>query len=221
MSTIRLSKFLSSTRVEGPGTRACLWVQGCSIQCPGCAVPWTWPEQGGTEYLVDELAERILGGPEIEGVTFMGGEPFDQAAALASLAEHIRGADLSVVTFSGYEFDTIEQSKDAGWRSLAAATDLLIAGPYLRERASLSSPWVGSSNQTYHFLTARYAHLEDRLHEFQNGIEIRIRPDGQVFVNGMADMEELYGLARVLDPVARQSAETGRERDLSLVSGEG
>lgn len=195
---LRIDKLLALTRVEGPGARACIWVQGCSIQCPGCGVPWTWPREGGTEHSVDDLARQLVSGPEIEGVTFMGGEPFEQAEALAALAEILREEGLSVVTFSGYEFDVIESSTDVAWQRLLAATDLLIAGPYVKELASFSRPWVGSSNQTYHFLTPRYRHLEGRLRDLDNGVEIRIRPDGEVFLNGMADTRELRDLARSL-----------------------
>ncbi len=214
---VRIDKLLPCTQVEGPGDRACIWVQGCSIQCPGCAVPWTWPREGGTDHSVEELAETLTSGPEIEGVTFMGGEPFEQAAALAALAERVREAGLSIVTFSGYEFDVIKSSTDVGWKSLLAATDLLIAGPYIKEMATFSNPWVGSSNQTYHFLTPRYRHLEGRLREFRNGIEIRIHPDGEVFINGMADVDQLHGLASSVASASVGSEIAARE-DLSSVS---
>ncbi len=214
---LRISKLLPITQVEGPGDRACIWVQGCSIQCPGCGVPWTWAREGGTDHSVEELAETLTGGPEIEGVTFMGGEPFEQAAALAALAERVREAGLSIVTFSGYEFDVIESSTDAGWQSLLAATDLLIAGPYIKEMATFEKPWVGSSNQTYHFLTPRYRHLEGRLSELQNGIEIRIHPDGEVFINGMADIELLHDLASSVAS-ASEGTEVAAHEGLSSVS---
>ena len=213
---VRINKLLPRTQVEGPGDRACIWVQGCSIQCPGCAVPWTWPREGGTDHSVEELAETLTSGPEIEGVTFMGGEPFEQAAALAALAERVREAGLSIVTFSGYEFDVIKSSTDVGWKSLLAATDLLIAGPYIKEMATLANPWVGSSNQTYHFLTPRYRHLEGRLSEFQNGIEIRIHPDGEVFISGMADVELLHDLASSV--ASAEGPEIAAREDLSVAS---
>jgi anaerobic ribonucleoside-triphosphate reductase activating protein len=215
--SVRIDKLLPCTQVEGPGNRACIWVQGCSIQCPGCAVPWTWPRDGGTDHSVEELAETLMNGPEIEGVTFMGGEPFEQAAELAALAERVREAGLSIVTFSGYEFDVIERSTDAGWRSLLAATDLLIAGPYIKKLTNFANPWVGSSNQTYHFLTPRYRHLEGRLSEFQNGVEIRIRPDGGVFINGMADIVQLHDLASSVASAAGESTSVSPE-DLASVS---
>ncbi|WP_188391928.1 4Fe-4S cluster-binding domain-containing protein [Compostibacillus humi] len=44
---VNMHRFLPSTNSEGPGLRACIWVQGCPIHCKGCGVPWTWnPNKG-------------------------------------------------------------------------------------------------------------------------------------------------------------------------------
>ena len=80
-------KFLAITEVEGPGRRACIWVQGCSIRCPGCSVPWTWPERQGQQYSIEQLAAMIVGGDPVEGVTFLGGEPFDQARGIGRVSQ--------------------------------------------------------------------------------------------------------------------------------------
>ena len=186
---LRVHRFLAHTRVEGPGERACLWVQGCAIRCPGCAVPAAWPRAGGESLEVDELAERILLGPSVEGVTFVGGEPFAQAAALAALGRLLRSAGLSVVTFTGHTLDELRARPAQGVAELLAVTDLLIDGPYRRDLADLSRPWVGSSNQRYHFLTDRYRHLEAVLLEIPNQLEIRFQPSGVVLVNGMGDFD--------------------------------
>lgn len=191
---LRLHRFIPITRVEGPGDRACLWVQGCSIRCPDCAVPWTWPSDGGYDIEVDELAERILCGPSIEGITLLGGEPFSQAGPLAELASAVRNAGLSVVTFTGFELDQINSADRAEWRLLLSVTDLLIAGPYRRDLPDFSRPWVGSSNKMFHFLTPRYRDLESRLPEFPNRIEIRLEPDGRILVNGMAPSDRIADL---------------------------
>ena len=82
---LRVHRFLPETAVEGPGLRAALWVQGCPIQCPGCANAATWSFGGGREKTVEELFEQIRGEKNIEGVTFIGGEPFSQAWPLAAL----------------------------------------------------------------------------------------------------------------------------------------
>lgn len=195
---LRIHRFVPFTRAEGPGERACLWVQGCPIRCAGCAVPWTWDADAGEWMDVGALAERILGGPAVEGVTFLGGEPFEQAAALAELGGILRGAGLSVLTFSGYTIEKIRRARQADWDALLDVTDLLIDGPFVAGRLDLSRPWVGSSNQRYHFLTDRYRHLEPELTSIPQRLEVRVHPDGRLEINGMitdADLAALLGPA--------------------------
>lgn len=195
---LRIHRFVPFTRAEGPGERACLWVQGCPIRCAGCAVPWTWDADAGEWMDVGALAEHILGGPPVEGVTFLGGEPFEQAAGLAELGGILRGAGLSVLTFSGYTLEKIRRAGRADWDALLGVTDLLIDGPFVRGRLDLSRPWVGSSNQRYHFLTDRYRHLEPELSSIPQRLEVRVHPDGRLEINGMitdADLAALLGPA--------------------------
>lgn len=183
--TVHLHRFLPSTVVEGPGVRACIWVQGCSIRCQGCAVPWTWTTTGGTEISITELADRVLACPGIEGVTFVGGEPFEQARPLAVLGARLRAANLSVVTFTGFTLNLIRDSRNPDWDALLGVTDLLIDGPFVAALADYSRPWVGSRNQCFHFLSPRYRHLEKTLGRVQNRLEIRVSPTGVVKANGM------------------------------------
>ncbi len=192
---LRIHRFLPFTRVEGPGNRACLWVQGCSIHCPGCAVPWTWDPVAGELIEVESLTEQILSGDDVEGVTFLGGEPFDQAAALAELGYQMQAAGLSVMTFTGYTLEKIRNTSRQDWHGLLSVTDLLIDGPFRRDLLDLSHPWVGSSNQQYHFLSNRYRYLETELRTIPNRLEVRLQPNGQILVNGMAtsaDIETLF-----------------------------
>jgi anaerobic ribonucleoside-triphosphate reductase activating protein len=191
---LRIHRFLPRTHVEGPGERACLWVQGCPLRCPGCAVPSTWPNEGGEIVQTGDLAQRIVQGPRVEGVTFAGGEPFAQAAALAALGRSLRNAGLSVTTFTGYQLQDIVDSGRREWLDLVAVTDLLIDGPYRRDLADLTRPWVGSANQRYHFLTDRYRHLGAGLPGIANRWEIRLQSDGAVLINGMGDLETVREL---------------------------
>lgn len=191
---LRLHQFIPFTRVEGPGERVCIQVQGCPIRCSGCAVPFTWSTKGGYEVTVTELVQRIKEGPKVEGITFLGGEPFEQAAALAELGACLKEEGLSVMTFSGYLLENIQEANRKDWNDLLRVTDLLIDGPFVNAQRDLSRPWVGSANQRYHFLTDRYAHLRDELTNTPNRLEIRVKPDGRVFANGMATVEELEGL---------------------------
>ena len=192
---LRIHRFLPATSVEGPGLRSCIWVQGCSIRCPGCFNPGTWSKQAGYLVTPEDLSATIVTTPNIEGVTFLGGEPFDQAEPLARLGLAIRAAGLSVMTFTGYEHETLREGDVPGWRELLGVTDLLVDGPYLRSQPDRQRPWVGSSNQRFHFLSPRYRHLADHLESIPDGLEVRLRPDGSVLLNGMAPAGLLEELA--------------------------
>jgi anaerobic ribonucleoside-triphosphate reductase activating protein len=201
---LRIARFLASTRVEGPGERACVWVQGCPIRCAGCAVPWTWPEDGGDAVSVEDLARRILDGPPVEGVTFAGGEPFAQAGPLAQVAALLRAEGLSVLTYSGYTIESLRRGARADWDALLDATDLLVDGPFLAGRTGGAAGLAGSSNQRLHFLTPRYAHLRDELQSDPQRIEVRLGADGEILVNGVVSPDALEamldGLACVEPP---------------------
>jgi anaerobic ribonucleoside-triphosphate reductase activating protein len=204
---LRLHRFLPFTRAEGPGNRACLWVQGCPIRCPGCFNPGTWSKTGGSDVALEELEARILDASDIEGVTFLGGEPFEQAEALAELGHRVRQAGLSIMTFTGYLLEDILKSSRPAWHGLLGVTDLLIDGPYVRDLTDTSRPWVGSSNQRYHFLTPRYRHLEAELGHIPNRLEIRLQPDGSVLLNGLVPTETLDYVAASLMQRSAPSAE--------------
>lgn len=188
---IRLHKFLASSRVDGPENRACIFVQGCPIRCKGCAVPWTWEEDCGELIEVESLIEAIKNGPKIEGVTFLGGEPFEQATALSIIGTELKKVNLSIVTFTGYEIEKLKNSNRKDWLDLLGATDLLIDGPFIRELAENKRPWVGSANQKYHFLTPRLKYIEEKLLDIPNRLEVRLLPDGMVSVNGLIVTDDL------------------------------
>lgn len=191
---IRLFQYISSTRVAGPGKRACIQVQGCPIRCRGCAVPQTWSTKRGSTVTVEYLMQRLIVEQAIEGITFLGGEPFAQAASLARLGEQAHERGLSVVTFSGYTLEYIKSKKRDDFAALLKATDLLIDGPFCRDELDVSRPWVGSKNQRFHFLTDRYDSSALKSDAAPNKLEVRIKPDGRVFINGLAPYEDLKGL---------------------------
>ena len=180
---IRVYKILKHTKVEGPGIRYCIWVQGCSRKCKGCWAIATWDKNGGKEYDVKILLEDILNTKNIEGVTFLGGEPFEQLKALTFLAKNIKKAGLSVVCFTG---NKIEDIKD---KNILKYIDILIDGAFEEKNQDFSRPWVGSKNQRYHFLSNRYN--EEIVKQYKNKIEVNINKDGTIFINGMGNFEKL------------------------------
>ncbi|MBU0552989.1 radical SAM protein [Myxococcota bacterium] len=195
MNTLRLAGLLPHSRLNGPGLRAVLWVQGCTLGCPGCFNPQTHPREGGEVIPVDEALARLLAArtPEHVGVTFSGGEPFQQPAALAALALKLRAAwpEASLMAFSGYPLAALRRRGPAG--ALLDALDLLVAGPYDPTRPSRAA-WRASSNQRLWVLGRAPADL----FEAPGDVEIHLSAGG-VLLSGFpspALAEAIQGLGR-------------------------
>lgn len=188
--TLNLHDFLERSTENGPGTRAVIWVQGCSLHCPGCFNPDTHDQEPRQIVTVEELVERILAIPEIEGVTFSGGEPFLQAKPLAQLGEMLHPHDLGLVVFSGFTFEQLTQADKDAWNALLTITDLLIAGPFIQELAC-DLALRGSRNQTLHFLSERYLSLKPQLEAGSNSVELCIDASGRIKMTGFPEHEWL------------------------------
>lgn len=184
---LRLARLVCPTSAEGPGQRLALWVQGCSIRCAGCCNPQLFAAHGGRDVEVEALLRLIRRDrSKIEGVTFLGGEPFEQAAPLAQLGRAVRRWGLSVMTFTGYTLDALRTSGRPEIESLIAATDLLVDGPYDQTQPETARRWAGSRNQRFHFLSRFYSPGVESppRGDAERTVEVRIRPDGSVEVNG-------------------------------------
>ncbi len=189
---IRVYRILPQTKMAGPGLRFCLWVQGCSRHCKGCMAAETWPHEAGFLMQTGEILQCVISAGDVEGITFLGGEPFEQAAAVGELAQKAKVMGLSVVVFTGFTYEELLEKEDKSVQSLLRHTDLLIDGPFVQAMFDLSRPWVGSSNQQYRFLTGKYSARD--LENIRNQIEVRLSPDGKAFLNGMGDFGRLKKL---------------------------
>lgn len=183
-------RIIPNTSVEGPENRFCIWVQGCKKHCLGCWAKDTWAFDVGQKYSVESLFNQILAQKDnIEGVTFLGGEPFEQAKALAKLAKLVKSSGLSVVCFTGYLLEELKAKNDEFVDLLLSSIDLLIDGGFEQDKFDLSRPWVGSSNQRYYFLSDFYS--PEILQKYKNKIEARISKDGSLEINGMGDFKKI------------------------------
>lgn len=179
---IRLAQVAPDTDAEGPGRRTAIWVQGCTIRCPGCCNPEMFAARGGEERTVQDVIAEVLLQESVEGITLLGGEPFEQAAACAAVAEGVRAAGRSVMVFTGYVLEELQSRGDRDVDALIAACDLLVDGPYDRSQPEAERRWLGSTNQRMHFLTPRYRITEPR---FWSDNTVEIRFDGRsLLVNG-------------------------------------
>ena len=155
MSIVRCAARIGSTKVLGPGNRASVWVHGCCRNCPGC-ISEAFRNGPFLSFTADELAEWVLA-QDVEGLTISGGEPMLQAEALAEMLGIIRERrDLSVIVYTGYLYEELIDlsMQDSGIRSFLEQIDLLIDGPYIKNR-DRNQPYIGSDNQRLLLLTDR------------------------------------------------------------------
>ncbi|MBR6952158.1 MAG: anaerobic ribonucleoside-triphosphate reductase activating protein [Oscillospiraceae bacterium] len=146
---MRIAGTVQDSIVDGPGFRFVLFTQGCPHHCEGCQNPQTHDPAGGEELSVEEIVRRLLSNPLTDGITFSGGEPFEQAADCALIARQAREKGLNVWTYTGYTFEQLlERMKtDDGTKELLSVTDVLVDGRFVLAQKSFDVPWRGSRNQ--------------------------------------------------------------------------
>ncbi len=146
-------------------------------------------ERRGEAMTPAELAAKIPAG--VEGVTILGGEPFEQADEAAEFVRLGKARGLTAMVFSGYTIAELRERATAA--PLLDQLDLLVDGRYDRERPEPKPPegrrWIGSANQVMHYLTRAYT-PDDPQMRAANTIEIRISPQG-LLVNGWPSADRL------------------------------
>ncbi len=145
--TLRIHRIIPVSRANGPGDRMVVWVQGCTLGCPGCFNPATHDPAGGEEVRVSallDLAARLALAGKIDGLSVSGGEPLQQIGALLPLCAGARALDLTVVVWTGFTPD--QAAALPGFDALMEHVDLLIAGPYLAAQR-IADGLRGSANK--------------------------------------------------------------------------
>lgn len=170
---LRVHSRLESSEVNGPGRRAVIWLQGCSLRCPGCWNPNTHSRAAGFDFDIRDLVawiESLFKVTGISGITISGGEPMEQAPGLAEFVErvHYQFPNLSIGLFSGYSdaelnrgafrcfTDATDEEKSSLWQRVVRTLDFAVLGRY---NASLPSedPLVTSNNQRLRLYSNRHS----------------------------------------------------------------
>lgn len=177
MSTIRVHSAEPTVTTLGPAPAAGLWVQGCGLGCRECTSKSTWDASGGALAEVADVAGWLQATGR-SNLTISGGEPMDQAPALAELIDAIRlDRDWVVTCYSGYRLEALLADHRPGTAALLERIDLLIDGPYVaQQHAALR--WRGSRNQRLHSLTGRVEIPADPVADLAVGVEVVLDADG-------------------------------------------
>lgn len=149
MKELRLAGVIRESIVDGPGIRLTVFTQGCPHHCEGCHNPTTHDFNGGYISHPENILKAIDENPLLKGVTFSGGEPFMQPAALAELGREIHKRGLDIVTYTGFTFEQLTESFDKfpERKDLLEQTDYLIDGKFELDKRSLNLRFRGSKNQ--------------------------------------------------------------------------
>ena len=167
---------IACSSVNGPGNRAVIFVQGCSLRCPGCQNPKTHKFGPGERRSPFALADWVKGLEGIEGLTLSGGEPLEQLDdGLDMLVHEVKEAGLSVGLFTGYTEQELntgnfrwsaqantrapKYKKAEAWRWLKTKLDWAVMGRYQQHDRS-NEPMLASHNQHLVLFSDRYK-LED------------------------------------------------------------
>jgi anaerobic ribonucleoside-triphosphate reductase activating protein len=166
-----LHAFVPASRANGPGLRAVVYFQGCSLHCVKCWNP-TSHKFRGIEAPVLEVAQRFEEAARLEpleGATFSGGEPMQQAEALLELMREIRrtAPAVSLGMFTGYteseltsgQFvtrlgSTVERRREL-WRTVRELLDFAVMGRYDQTQPAIA-PLQTSRNQRLELFSSRY-----------------------------------------------------------------
>ena len=142
---------------NGLGVRTVLFVSGCRNRCEGCFQPETWNFQNGK--LFDKKAEDdIIASLEpdfIKGLTLLGGDPFEpeNQEGLIAFMRRVKEEypDKDVWAYTGYLLDKDlcpgGKKYTEYTEELLSYIDVLVDGPFILDKKSLSLKFKGSSNQ--------------------------------------------------------------------------
>ena len=139
---------------NGPGVRVSLFVSGCTHRCPGCFNEVAWDFSYGepfTQSTIESILDMLK--PDyIQGLTLLGGEPFEpeNQGAVVELLRQVKEKypRKSIWAFSGYLFDRDILSGRLGDTSeYLSYLDVLVDGPFVEAKKNLSLRFRGSENQ--------------------------------------------------------------------------
>lgn len=139
---IRLSGYLPNSLVNGEGLRVVVFAQGCRHNCKGCFNQHTHSMCGGQLFDIKSLASQI-NHDMFDGVTFSGGDPFEQPLEFGNLADRLNTND--IWAYTGYTFEELINNDEKLY--LLQRIKVLVDGKFIEELKDPKLKYRGSSNQ--------------------------------------------------------------------------
>ena len=142
---------------NGTGVRVTLFVSGCRNHCLNCFQQETWDFEYGSEF-TEQTQEQLLDMLEpsyIDGLTVLGGEPFEpeNQRELLGFIKKLRERlpEKTVWIYTGFTLEELVSEESRGHcevtGEILSLTDILVDGRYVEEKKDISLLFRGSSNQ--------------------------------------------------------------------------
>ena len=142
---------------NGEGVRVSLFVSGCTNHCENCFQPQTWAFDYGKPFApeTEEYILKLLRPDYINGLTLLGGEPFEpeNQRSLLPFIRRVRALypQKTVWGFTGFTYEELKQEgsypRCEATDELLSLLDVLVDGRYVEELKDISLRFRGSSNQ--------------------------------------------------------------------------
>lgn len=154
---MNIGEILTADCANGLGMRVSVFVSGCLNHCKGCFQPQTWEFDYGISY--DEAVEQKildeLSMPYYDGLTILGGEPFEiqNQKTVAGLIRRVKKElpTRNIWMYTGYTYD--RDLVPGGCRcteftdKILDQIDILVDGRFVEEKKNLCLKFRGSENQ--------------------------------------------------------------------------
>lgn len=149
MNKIRLAGIIYESLVNGPGMRRVYFSQGCKHNCKGCHNQDSHDFNGGEIMDINELIADLKDNTIVRGVTFSGGDPFEQADKFTYMAIKIKELGLNIWCYTGYTFEELMSNVDSKkeWLDLLQNIDVLVDGRFDIDKMQDGLKFRGSTNQ--------------------------------------------------------------------------
>ena len=166
---MNVAKIRKEDIANGPGVRVSIFVQGCSHHCDGCFNPETWNFQGGHVFNAQICNQFLdLATPKgICGISILGGEPLDQGEDMLKLVNSIRskfGNTKTIWMWTGYIYEELNDLQ----KEIVKQLDVLVDGPFIKEKKCPLKRFRGSSNQRIIDIKKTIESNTVIIHELQN-----------------------------------------------------
>ena len=145
---------IDNSLVNGDGMRFVLFMSGCPHKCIGCHNEEMQNYNYGDSIEIDEIFNTIKSNMGIiNGITYSGGEPFEQPESLIMLSKRIKNElNINIWCYTGYLLEDILDSSNFKQIELLNYIDVLIDGKFDINKTSNPLKYTGSSNQRIIYL---------------------------------------------------------------------